>query len=427
MCIWGQLALVIWATPLKTNEFPLEKNAGTVQGTGTCTTCAATTSSGGLCSLCGFVWLFFLIKKRDFQEILPETSQKSSEPPEDSRFLMDRSFPDVFYFFASWFKLWKFFFPFLWAWWFSSTILAESGVHWNFTGSIESYGEGHRTRRVFSSNHRFSELPPSCHKDLADPMAWPWLRKSCTSKFMIPSSKIWKILVWPLCWLENDPRSGETLLKDSSSKLIGGASTNCQTGPSCVDHLKCTSAGSTVPKNDGCNKASKDRISWGDFHPFLWMTCRLGALDTEIIWNNVSLVVSAKSPEINMVWLTSAFFWISPWEIYHWLDVIKAVNLRHFFIRTQGTLCTTAWLCFGFQKGNATCLVWFDGGHFRMFFFVNWWQSGKLVYVLYPHVLHICGFLYINLLGYLLYVDSWVCFFACLSIYLIYIYMYTCI
>lgn len=54
-----------------------------------------------------------------------------------------------------------------------------------------------------------------------------------------------KTLVWPLCWLENDPRSGETLLKDSSSKLIGGASTNCQTGPSCVDHLKRTSAGST--------------------------------------------------------------------------------------------------------------------------------------------------------------------------------------
>ena len=59
------------------------------------------------------------------------------------------------------------------------------------------------------------------------------------------SSNFWKTPVWPLCWLENHPRLGETLLKDSSSKLIGGASTNCQTRPSCVDHLKRTSAGST--------------------------------------------------------------------------------------------------------------------------------------------------------------------------------------
>lgn len=49
------------------------------------------------------------------------------------------------------------------------------------------------------------------------------------------------------------------------------------------------------PKNDGCLEASKDRISWGAFHPFLWITCRLGAWDTGIIWNSVSLVVSAKS------------------------------------------------------------------------------------------------------------------------------------
>lgn len=101
-------------------------------------------------------------------------------------------FQMCFIFFASWFKICGSFF-FLWAWWFSWTILAESGVHWNFTGSIESYGEGHRTRRVF---HRTTDFPnsPKLPQDLADPMAWPWLRKTCTSKFMILKQQLLKKL-----------------------------------------------------------------------------------------------------------------------------------------------------------------------------------------------------------------------------------------
>ena len=353
---------------------------------------------------CGFVWL-----------ILPEIFWATW------RF----TFPYVFYFFfASWFKMWKFFF-FPSAWWFSCTILAVSaGCIGISLGPLQAMEKATGPGTSFSITE--SQKPIFLHspkpQDLADPMAWPawpWLRKSCTSKFMIPSS-IWKNSGVAVVLVGEWSEIRWNFAERQFFQIHWGVLQTAKPVPLVWIIWNAHRQGVLYQKMMAVLRPPKTGFREVTFIHFFGL--RLGAWDSEIIWNNVILMVSAKSPEINMVWLTSALSWISPWEIYHWLDVIKAANLRHFFIRTQGTLCTTTWLCFGFQKGNEACLVWFDGGHFQDFFFwidgslENWcitWRSEvsdyrckhisiyvyvhewiciwiMVEYLLYPRVLHIC-------------------------------------
>ena len=212
--------------------------------------------------------------------------------------------------------------------------------------------------------------------------SWPWLRKSCTSKFMILSSKklnnshVAVVLVgeWSVRLKGSSSKSMKVLLKTAKLVPLVWIIWNVQR--------------QGVLYQNGCLEASNGRILWGDFwtqcklmnmthvrwvHPLLWIACWLGAWDTKMIWDNDSLVVSAKPPGINIVWLTFAFL-----KFHHERVVIdfctgmmiQAVNVTC-DIRTQGTLYTTTWLCFGFL-GNEKCLASFDGGHFQMFWIFAW-------------------------------------------------------